>query len=268
MNSKKNLKTIVGDRIKIYPRGQKKMYSADFHYGGQHRRKSLGTTVKRIAIRRAMKLQQTLDDGSFQAIEPKAPKAPQSVSLIDAAKEFVAFSETEGLRRKTVVKQRGILTRLTDFATEMGIQRLVDVDLRLIDRFRAFRKLTLKPKSMSNDGQLLKQFLEWCAERKLIPSNPLASQKFRPPKAEPREGPSLEQINSILKTTSATRRPVLATLAFTARGAATSLVYESKTLISPETGCTLCRVRASRQRLARPAKCQFTPVFGRCWRKH
>jgi integrase len=73
----------------------------------------------------------------------------------------------------------------------------------------------LKPKSMSNDGQLLKQFLAWCTDRQLIEHNPLASQKFRPPKAEPREGPNLMQINAILKHASATRYPVLATLAFT-----------------------------------------------------
>jgi integrase len=205
----------VGDRITIYPRGQRKVYVADFHYKGRHCRKSLGTTIKRIAMRRAITLQQTLDDGSFCEREPKNSKTSKSISLVNAAKEFVAFSETEGRRRRTVVKQRGILNRFTDFAKENGIQLLVDVDLRLVDGFRAFRKPDLKPKSMHNEGQLIKQFLGWCEERGLIGRNPLATRKFRPPKSEPRESPSLKQINLILKTASATRYPVLATLAFT-----------------------------------------------------
>jgi integrase len=68
---------------------------------------------------------------------------------------------------------------------------------------------------MHNDAQALKQFLSWCADRNLIDVNPLASRKFSPPKYKPREGPTLEQINSVLGATSETRYPVLATLAFT-----------------------------------------------------
>jgi integrase len=215
MSNDRTNRIAVGDRITIYPRGRKNVYVADFHFEGRHCRKSLGTTVKRIATRRAISLQQTLDDGSYCASELKTVKASKSITLVNAAKEFVNFSETEGRRRRTVVKQRGILNRFSDFARENGIQQLIDVDLRLIDGFRAFRKLTLKPKSMSNDGQLLKQFLEWCTERQLIERNPLASRKFRPPKAESREGPNLKQINAILKAASATRYPILATLAFT-----------------------------------------------------
>jgi site-specific recombinase XerD len=135
--------------------------------------------------------------------------------IVEAAQEFTAFSETENRRMRTVVKQRGILNRFADFAKTNGVERLVDVDLRLIDLYRTSRSATLSAKSMHNEGQLLKQFLAWCAERELVPKNPLASRRFRPPKAVPREGPSLDQINAILRTASVIRIPVLATLAFT-----------------------------------------------------
>jgi integrase len=68
---------------------------------------------------------------------------------------------------------------------------------------------------MHNEGQLLKQFLGWCSERQLIAQNPLAARKFKPPKCEPREDPTLQQINTILSAASSTRFPILATLAFT-----------------------------------------------------
>lgn len=68
---------------------------------------------------------------------------------------------------------------------------------------------------MHSEGQLLKKFLAWCAERGLIEVNPLATRRFRPPKYEPREGPTLEQVNLILSSASATLKPVLDMLAFT-----------------------------------------------------
>jgi integrase len=134
--------------------------------------------------------------------------------LKDAANEFIVFSETEGRRRKTVVKQRGILKRFTQFANENSVREMSGVDMQLIDRYRAARKESLSAKSMHNEGQLLKQFLAWCAERQMIRQNPLADRKFTPPRMRARGGPTLEQINAILEASSAIRRPVVAVAAF------------------------------------------------------
>lgn len=47
----------VGDRVTIYPRGKKKTWCADFWREGLHCRQSLGTANKKVALRRAMKLE-------------------------------------------------------------------------------------------------------------------------------------------------------------------------------------------------------------------
>jgi hypothetical protein len=80
------------------------------------------------------------------------------------------------------------------FSNYARVSDLVDADLRLIDKYRSARKEELSAKSMHNEGQLLKQFFGRCAEPQLIESNPLAARKFRPPKYEPREGPTLDQM--------------------------------------------------------------------------
>jgi integrase len=166
-------------------------------------------------MRRAAKLEQSLESEPVKFQMPAHPSKPTcSMTLAAAATEFVLFSETEGRRRKTIVKQRGILNRFTVYAQDNQVRGLDDVDLRLIDKYRAFRKKKLRPKSMSNEGQLLKQFLGWCAERELIERNPLAEQKFTPPRPTPRGGPTLEQINDLLRASSVVRRPVIAIAAF------------------------------------------------------
>lgn len=215
MRKKKVERTLVGMRVTVFPRGKKGVYHADFHFRGQHCRKSLKTNVKKVAIRRAFKIEQSLDEETYIPHPKSHPNSNPIVLLATAIGEFIAFSDAEGRRRRTIVKQRGILNRFESFAAENGIVEMVTVDLRLIDRFRSKRKETLSPKSMHNEGQLIKQFLAWCHERKMIDENPLSARKFRPPKYEPREGPSLQQINLILKVATPLRFPVIATLAFT-----------------------------------------------------
>ena len=208
-------RTLVGARITIYARGKRRIYYADYHHNGEHCRRSLRTTNKKVAIRRARQLDQDLDEGTLPDTRPNLPKKCKTITLVQAALDFVEYSRTEGRRRRTITKQRGILDRFIEVASASGVEDLTDVSLLLIDQFRSKRKKKLSATSMTNDGRLLRQFLAWCAERQLIGENPLAGKKFCPPKHEPREGPALEQINAILTSASAVRRPVLATLAFT-----------------------------------------------------
>lgn len=212
MNTNDTNRTLVGAKMTIYPRGRRRIYHADYHHGGQHCRKSLGTSNKRIAISRAVELEHSLYGTPNVNKEVTIPA--KKISLKDAVKDFISFSETEGRRRKTVVKQRGILQRFTEFANEHHLRDMNDVDMQAIDKYRAFRKESLSPKSMHNEGQLLKQFLKWCADRQLIRKSPLADRKFTPPRMKARGGPTLEQINAILVASSDIRRPVIAVAAF------------------------------------------------------
>jgi integrase len=207
-------RTRIGLRVVIYRRGRKQTFTADFHFNGKHNRKSLKTTNKREAIRRAVNLEQKLETGNY-ANEVAVHKQNPSMTISHAVSMFINFGMTEGLRPKSIVKQRGILQRFTEFSKSQGSVLLTQVDLLLLDTYRSMRKPQLSDKSMCHEGQLLKQFLGWCCERQLIRHNPLEHSKFSPPKYAPRGGPSLQQINAILAAASPHRRPILATLAMT-----------------------------------------------------
>ena len=60
IKSNNDERTRVGLRVTISRRGQKRIFVADYHHGGQHRRRSLKTTVKKEAVRKAMALEHLL----------------------------------------------------------------------------------------------------------------------------------------------------------------------------------------------------------------
>ena len=141
------------------------------------------------------------------------------ISIRQAADDFLAYQLTEGRRSKTRTKYSGQLKRLMVFAGEEGVTELRDVDLPFVDRFRAVRASEVGERSLHNDGVNLKFFFNWCAERQLIFSNPLAARKFRRPKSTPRGGPTLEMVDLILADAPARLIPIIALLAFTGRRA-------------------------------------------------
>lgn len=202
----------IGDYVSIQPRGKKGTWTANFTQDGAHRRRSLKTRNKKIAQERARRLDLEIAEGMF----PGRRQKPVIVGLTAAIEEYETYLKSEGRRRKTRTKYLGILRgKFAMFAASMGVENLCDITLRLIDQYRAEQAAELSERSMHNEGVALKTFLGWCAERKLIDQNPLASRKFRRPRPKPLGGPKLEQINQVLKHSADIRVPVLAVLAFT-----------------------------------------------------
>lgn len=208
MDKKPSKRVRVGDRIAIYPRGKKHIYCADFWYDGQHRRRSLRTRNFKMARQRAIKLEAELQDGQYRL-------APRRKPIHEAIKAFLRHLETEDRQPKTLVRYRGILGVFRDFSEQHGAVNVAQVTPELVDEYRAERKKVLKPKSMLNEGTLLKGFLKWCVQRDILTINPIANMKFSRPKPVLRGGPSLEQINRILAAARQPRRTQLAVLAFT-----------------------------------------------------
>lgn len=199
---------LVGERVRIYPRGKKKIYCADFWADGEHRRRSLKTRNLKIARQKAMQLESQLQEGSYQ------PAAPP-ISLGDAIKSYIEHVKTENRRRKTVTKYEGFFRVFREFAETNGVYRLAQVTVVLVDKYRAFRKPALSLKSMHNEAVMLKSLMKWAKQRKYIKENPLESMKFKRPILEPRGGPTLAEVQSILASACEPRRTRYAVLAFT-----------------------------------------------------
>lgn len=202
----------IGDYVTIYPRGQRRVYTADYWKDGKHHRLSLKTRNLKIAKERARKLDLQLAEGIFSSQRVKQVK----IGLVKAVDDFIAFQKAEGRRRKTWVKQEGVLQRkFAVFSSGRGVANVDEVELPLIDEYRAIQAKKLKPKSMHNEIVILKNFLGWCADRNYTLSSPLAGKKYRRPKCDPIGGPTLQQINAILVAAPAIRLVPFALLAFT-----------------------------------------------------
>jgi integrase len=198
----------VGEHVTIYPRGKKQIWCADFWRDGKHCRQSLQTANKKVALQRAMQLELDLARGTF-------PKPPPPVSVRQAAADYLTFLGTEGRARKTLVKYRGILDTFVAFLDTHKVTRLAQLTAPTFDRFRAARKDDHHPKTMYCEGVVIKQFLKWCKSRNLLVENPLAEFKLSKPVLEPKEGPSLEQVNRILTALPESQRTLVAVLTFT-----------------------------------------------------
>ena len=206
------VRTVVGLRVAISRRGKKGIYHACYHEGG-HRRESLKTTNKKVALERAMAIEHRLSTG-----HPRAPREETSVTetkVGDAVAGYLAYLATERVAAKTLTKYRGILGTFAAFLTEHRRTTLDQLTLRDVDRFRARRRPLLSDKSMYHEASLLKRWLTWCRKRKLVAANPLAEETYSRPPGEPSAGPTLDEINRILEAAHPVRYPVLATLAFT-----------------------------------------------------
>jgi integrase len=204
----------IGDHVTIYPRGKKAIWTADFWQNGKHNRQSLKTRNLRIARQRAIHLENQLQHG----LSPMQPKIKR-ISIRQAANDFLAYQLTEGRRSKTRTKYDGLFKKLSAFAGKEGVTEICDLDLSLLDRFRAARAEKVGKRSLHNDGVGLKFFLSWCADRQLIGANPLAGRKFRRPKTIPRGGPTLEMVDLVLANAPERLLPIIALLAFTGRRA-------------------------------------------------
>lgn len=198
----------VGDRVTIYPRGSKKIWVADFWQDDEHKRRSLKTTNKKVAIERATKLASELIGGTYQA-------PPPSVTVQQAVDDYITSLETESRAHKTVVKYRGVFGLFVDYLARHKVTKLAQVTAAHFDRYRAERKETKHQKTVYCEGVIVKQLFKWAKARKLIIDNPLADIKLNKPPLEPKAGPSLKQVNSILSTAEEPLRSQLAVLAFT-----------------------------------------------------
>lgn len=198
----------VGDRVTIYPRGAKKIWCADFWRDGEHKKQSLKTTNKKVAIERATKLAAELIGGTYQA-------PPPSVTVKQAIDDYIASLETENRARKTVVKYRGVFDLFVEYLERNKVTKLTQVTAAHFDRYRGERKKTKHPKTVYCEGVIIKQLFKWARSRKLIADNPLADIKLNKPTLEPKSGPSLAQVNALLSAAEEPRKSQLAVLALT-----------------------------------------------------
>jgi len=191
MKSDNEDRDLIGNRVRIYPRGIKRIYCADFWRDGRHCRVSLKTRNRKVAVERAVALANSLQEGTYQS-------RVLEVTIAAARDSFLAFVKMELLALNTRTRYAAELQTFLDFCDAQGVKRLSKVTPLLMDTYRAERRKTCSPPTVAMEAGTIKRLLRWCASRRLIPINPLAD--YRIPKAisKKRPSPTLEEVQAIL----------------------------------------------------------------------
>lgn len=200
----------VGDRVTIYPRGKRGIFIADFWDDGEHCRKSLNTTNRRIARQRAVEIDHQLATGGF-----KKPKPAPKTLVADAVDSFIEFKESEGLRPKSITRYRGELQSFATILQTIGVMHLSEVTIRNFDHFRSERAKARQPKTIYHESLVTKQFMTWCESRELVLANPLSNYKVKKPPHKQMPVPTLGEIEAILRRCSQRNRDLITMLCMT-----------------------------------------------------
>jgi hypothetical protein len=102
MNQNNNDRIPVGERVTIYRRGRRGIWTAEFSQHDKHCRRSLRTTNKKAALRKAIQLEHELSCGM---LKPPTP----ATTITDAIQQYIEFLKSERRAAKTVVRYRGEL---------------------------------------------------------------------------------------------------------------------------------------------------------------
>ncbi|TWT64006.1 tyrosine-type recombinase/integrase [Rubinisphaera italica] len=200
---------LIADRVKIIPRGKKKIYTAEFSHEGKHCRKSLKTSNQKEAIRRATQLAANLTSGEFR-------KEVARTSLCDAQELYLSQLAFEERAESTQERYRGELNTFIQFCAARGIRNLAQIKPLHFDEYRKHRASTHAPATVYHESMVIKQFLNWCVSRHLLKESPLNRIKIPSVKSSCRRlVPTLEQVYQILESLSASQSIMLAILAFT-----------------------------------------------------
>jgi integrase len=201
----------VGHRVMIAPRGKRGIYTAEYHLDGQHRRKSLHTTALKIATSRAIVLAARLEEGAFEGANCRIRTRIERATLEDAVKDFL---ENLCVEDSTSRRYRCMLGHFVASCRRQKVYATSGVTRRTVDAWQAKRRTAVIESTCHIEWNLVRQFLAWCFNRKMIAENLLAAEKSPYRKADKADGAlTLTQIERILAKAENPSRPPLLVLA-------------------------------------------------------
>jgi integrase len=199
----------VGDFVSIFLRGR--TWYANYQHEGKQFRPSLKTTNKKEALSRARKIENQLQEGRFQA-----PVRP--VTIGEAKDLYLGHLNALDKSPKTLGKYAYILGKLEEVAKAIGVTKLKDVNLRVLDKYKAARaanQARWKPKTRHVELTIIKSFTNFACRRDLLQKNPL--DRLENPKSPGTPQPcwDWEEVQNVLGACPDTHRPAAAILAYT-----------------------------------------------------
>ena len=161
---KRNLGELVGERVRIALRGR--VWWATFQVGHEQQRRSLKTTSKKEAIRKAFKIDCELAEGTYQT-----PTKSPAIEMVTAA--YVAHLQTDGKAERTIAKVNLVIRRVLALAEARKGGTIADINLPFVDAYRAQRAgKGAKPKTLLNETVIVRQIINFALRETSLPRIP------------------------------------------------------------------------------------------------
>jgi site-specific recombinase XerD len=198
----------VGEIARIFLRGRR--WWVNYQFGGRQHRRSLKTTSKKEATRKALRIERNLLDG----LSPGRRATPPSYETVRAT--YTQYLETERRAAKTMVKYRKVFERLAALLEARRAKTLLDLDLKAVDAYRQLRVASgVAEKTLYCETVIIRQLVNFALKRRLIDEDPLAGLQIREPKPAPQPCWTSVEVEQILAASPETHRAAFTVLADT-----------------------------------------------------
>jgi integrase/recombinase XerD len=196
---------LVGEFVRIYKRG--KTWYANFQADKKQERQSLKTSNKKLALRRALKIDAQLSAGQWKA-------TPDAATVEEAITAYRDFLRAEGRAAKTLSKYEKVFERIADLAQARRIRDLSGVDLKFVDAYRRIRVDDgAAPKTHYTETVVVRQLVNFALTRDMIASDPLKGLRLKKPKPTRQPCWTHEQVMAILASSPPEVKPAFTLLA-------------------------------------------------------
>ena len=188
----------IGQIVSIGRRGKVWHYNLQdpFHLNtkGKPRqvRRSLGTTNKQAANKKALKIEEEVLAGEDPSYQP-SPTVEQGINI------YTTYLEVERRSRKTMTKYQAVFVNLRGICCDLGVGNMSQVNLRVMDAFRAKRAADgIGPKTLHVESMIVRQLVKHLYSREHIKVDPLRGLKLRCPKATKQPCLSPEEMAQVI----------------------------------------------------------------------
>ena len=186
----------VGEKVSIFLRNGR--WYANYQQGRRQVRKSLKTSSKKEARRKALAIERDLLVG-----KRLFDKRPPLITDITAA--FLEAKEGDGLAPSTLEKYGFCIGQMKQVAEELSAKRVSEIDAYFMDKFRKRRTeaLSKRPgrdgqKTATNDMVTIREIVNYALEKKLIHDDPLAGYSIKKAKTKPQPYWVQDELDRIL----------------------------------------------------------------------
>jgi integrase len=197
----------VGERVRIYRRGQ--TWYANYQAGRKQRRVSLKTKNKKLAQKKALRIEAELAAGIWK---PASETATVEAAVAAYRQRMLA----DDLALTTLVQYEAWLNHIVGLAAQRHARDLSAIDLQFVDAYRLKRKQDgAGNNTITGEVFFIRQLLKFCLSRGFIEADPLRALTLKRPKPSLQPCWTAQEVQAILAAAPPTIRPVLALLAET-----------------------------------------------------